>query len=158
AAQEWDLALEVVAQHWFDLYVRGDAAAVRRLTAKIPPERIEADAEVSAGLACAALDVADTSAAELHLLHAEQAAAGLPEPRRRPYLQTMALASLGVSRLEGDFQAALNHADRLLAEAAHASGADDAIRQALVHALLGETAFWSHMLERANEELNKAVT
>src|SRR6478735_6530278 len=74
AAEEWDLALEVVAEHWFELYLRGDAAAVRSLTARIPPERVERDAEVSAALACAALDVADTDMAEVHLAHAEQAA------------------------------------------------------------------------------------
>src|SRR4051794_18822454 len=38
AAQEWDLAVEVVAEHWFDLYVRGDAPAVRRLAAQLPVE------------------------------------------------------------------------------------------------------------------------
>ena len=103
-----------MAEHWFELYVRGDAAAVRSLTAQIPPERVERDAEVSAALACAALDVADTDVAELHLAHAEQAAGrAVPAPRR--YLQTMALANLGTSRLEGDFEAALNAADDLLA-------------------------------------------
>ena len=33
AAEEWDLALELVAGHWFELYVRGQGDAVRSLTA-----------------------------------------------------------------------------------------------------------------------------
>ncbi len=51
----------------------------------------------------------------------------LPEPRRRRYLETMALASLATARLEGDFDAALEAADALLAEAAaHAGGSTTA--------------------------------
>ncbi|MDA0183443.1 LuxR C-terminal-related transcriptional regulator [Solirubrobacter phytolaccae] len=154
-AGDHDLAVEVVAGHWFDLYVHGDAAAVRRLLAKLPPERLERDAELSAALACAALDVGDTDSAELHIAHAEHA--DLPEPRRRRYLEAMALAGLGTARLEGDFDAALRAADDLLAEAATHTGDDDGAREALVHAMLGETALWAHDLPRAGEELRRAV-
>lgn len=155
-AEDHDLAVEIVAEHWFDLYVRGDAAAVRTLLGKLPPERLERDAELSAALACAALDVGDTTMAELHLAHAERAE--LPESRRRRYLETMALAQLGKARLEGDFDSALGAADALLAEAAlHVGAPDDGAREALVHAMLGETALWTHDLPRAEEELRNAV-
>jgi LuxR family maltose regulon positive regulatory protein len=158
AAGHWDLAVEIVAGQWFELYVRGDAAAVRSLLAPIPRDRLETDAELAAALACAALDVGDTEQAEVHLVHAERAAAGLPEPRRRRYLETMALANLATARLEGDFEGALAAADRLLAEAATHGGVPDAARQALVHAMLGESALWGHELDRAGEELTQAVT
>ncbi len=159
AAQEWDLAVEVVAEHWFDLYVRGDAPAVRRLAAQLPAEHTEGDAELAAALACAALDVGDVDLAELHVAHAEVAAAGLPEARRPRYLETMALANLATARLEGDFEGALEAADALLAEAAtHPRAAGDDAREALVHAMLGESALWGHRLDRAGEELRKAVT
>ena len=155
-AEDHDLAVDIVAGHWFDLYVRGDAAAVRRLLAKLPAERLERDAELSAALACAALDVGDTVAAELHLAHADQAE--LPEARRAQYLETMALAELGTARLEGDFEAALRAADVLLAEAAaHIGDNGDGTRQTLVHAMLGETALFAHDLPRAGDELRKAV-
>lgn len=155
-AGDHDLAVEVVAEHWFDLYVRGDAAAVRRLLNKLPPERLERDAELAAALACAALEVGESDAAEVHLAHAE--CAQLPEPRRRRCLHTLALAALGNARLEGDFQAALEAADALLAEAARHSGdPEDGAREALVRAMLGETALWGHNLPRAGEELQKAV-
>src|SRR5262249_37094291 len=59
---------------------------------------------------------------------------------------------------EGDFDAALDAADALLAEAAAQPRAeDDATRQALVHAMLGEAAFWGHRLDRAEQELGRAV-
>ena len=158
AARHWDLAVEVVAGHWFDLYVRGDASAVRSLLAPLPRDRVETDAELAAALACAALDVGDTDAAEVHLALAERAAAGLPEPRRRRYLETMALANLATARLEGDFEGALDAADELLVEAAAHAGGSDGARQALVHAMLGETALWGHRRDRAGEELTRAVT
>jgi LuxR family maltose regulon positive regulatory protein len=158
AAEDWDLAVEVVAEHWFDLYVRGDAPAVRAFANALPPDRLRTDAELAAALACAALDIGDTDAAELHLAHAEAAAGSLPEPRRRRYLETLALANLATSRLEGDFEAALAAADELLAEAAAQIGRSDTGRQALVHALLGQAALWGHRLDRAGEELAKAVT
>jgi LuxR family maltose regulon positive regulatory protein len=70
----------------------------------------------------------------------------------------MALARLATARLEGDFKGAIEAADELLAEAAaHGGGVDDA-RQALVHAMLGQAALWAHRLDRAGEELRKAVT
>ena len=151
-AREWDLAVEVVADHWFDLYVRGDAAAVRALLSQLPPDRLEQDAELAAALACAALDVGDTEAAERHLEHAEQVP--VPEPRRRRYLETRALAGLAKARLEGDFEAALRGRGRAAGRGRPARRRpDDGSRQALVHAMLGETAMWAHKLERAGEEL-----
>ncbi|HEY8493135.1 MAG TPA: LuxR family transcriptional regulator, partial [Myxococcota bacterium] len=158
AAEDWDLAVAIVAERWFELYVRGDAAAVRALAEVLPAERVRADAELAAALACAALDIGDTDAAELHLAQAGAVAGRLPESRRRRYLETRALASLATSRLEGDFDAALAAADALLAEAAAHTGGLDASRQALAHALLGQAALWGHRLDRAGEELSKAVT
>ena len=158
AAQDWDFAVGIVAEHWFELYVRGNAAAVRALAALLPADRLRTNAELAAALACAALDIGDTDAAEMHLAHAEAAGHAVPEPRQRRFLETLALASLATSRLEGDFDGAIAAADGLLAEAAaHEGGADEA-REALVHALLGQAALWGHRLDRAGEELTKAVT
>jgi LuxR family transcriptional regulator, maltose regulon positive regulatory protein len=158
AAEEWDLALDVVSERWFELYVRGDAAAIRSLVAELPAERVQADAEVSAALACAALDVGDTADAERHCAHAEAAADGLEPERRARYLETMALARLAAARLQGDFQGGLTAADELLAEAAVHAGPPDAAREALVRAMLGATALWGHLLERAGQELGRAGT
>ena len=79
----------------------------------------------------------------------------LPAERRRRYLETMALARLYRARLEGDFEAALDAADELLAEAAVHGGWSDDARQALVHAQLGRTALWAHRLDRARAELEQ---
>jgi LuxR family transcriptional regulator, maltose regulon positive regulatory protein len=157
AAADWDLALEVVAGHWFELYVRGDADAIRGLVDVLPAERLEGDAEVSAALACAALDAGDVAGAERHSGHARAAAPGLPEPRVRRYLETMALAGLAAAGRQGDFEGALQAADELLAEAAAHPGRADTAREAVVHRMLGETALWAHRFTRAREELERAV-
>jgi LuxR family maltose regulon positive regulatory protein len=157
-AADWDLAVEVVARHWIELFVHGQAGAIRALVGQLPPERLAEDAELAAALACTALDVGDADAADGHLAHAESAAGRVPAVRRRAYLETLALARLCRARLEGDFETALEAADTLLAEAAgHDELADDA-RRALVHALLGEAALWAHRLDRAEEELTTAVS
>ena len=57
AAGEWDLAVEIIAEHWFELYVRGDAGAIRGLVVSLPADRLTSDAELAAVLACTALDV-----------------------------------------------------------------------------------------------------
>ena len=125
------------------------AARSAALVDALPAERLRADAELAAALACAAFEVGDAEAGRAHLEHAREAEAALPAARRRRYLETMALARLYRARLEGDFEAALEAADELLAEAAEHGGWSDDARQALVRAQLGRTALWAHRLDRA---------
>jgi LuxR family maltose regulon positive regulatory protein len=156
-AADWELAAELAARHWFDLFVRGQGAALRDLVDALPAEHLERDAELAAALACSALEVGDSDGAAQHLEHAERAATRLPAARRRAYLETRALARLFSAHRQGDFATALTAADTLLAEAAdHGVWSHDA-RRALVHATLGETALWSYDLPRARAELTEAV-
>ncbi len=156
-AADWDLAVEVVTQHWLELFVRGQGGAIRALVDTLPPERLQEDAELAAALACSALDAREPDTAEVHLAHAELRAESLPASRRRRYLETMALARLYLARLEGDFEAALAAADTLLVEASGHEGPRDDARLTLVHATLGEVALWAHRIDRADEELRQAV-
>lgn len=157
AAANWDLAVELVTEHWLELFVHGQGGAIRSLVDTLPPERLREDAELAAALACTALEVGDADAAEMHLAHAELGAERVPAARRRRYLETLALARLYQARLEGDFEAALTAADTLLAEAAGHDALPDDARRALVHAALGETALWAHRIDRAAQELAEAV-
>jgi LuxR family maltose regulon positive regulatory protein len=156
-AEDWDLAVEVVTQHWLELFVRGQGGAIRALVDQLPPERLREDAELAAALACSALDAREPDTAEIHLAHAELRAEQLPAARRRRYLETMALARLYLARLEGDFEAALAAADTLLVEASGHDGLHNDARLTLVHATLGEVALWAHRIPRAGEELRQAV-
>ena len=156
-ARDWSLAAEVAASHWFDLFVRGESAALRMLVDVLPAEQLEGDAELAAALACTALEAGDAEAARLQLEQAATAEPGLPEGRRRAFLETMALARLYLARRDCDFEAALAAADTLLLEAAEGGGWSHDARRALVHATLGETALWAHRLDRARTELEVAT-
>ncbi|HEY6887142.1 MAG TPA: AAA family ATPase, partial [Solirubrobacter sp.] len=158
AGGEWNLAIELVAEHWFDLFVCGQGDAIRDLVGALPPALLRSDAELAAALACAAFEVGHTEAGELHLEHAREAEPSLPSARRRRYLETLALARLYRARLAGDFDSALEAADELLAEAAVHGGWSDDARQALVRAQLGRSALWAHKLERGRLELEQAVS
>jgi LuxR family maltose regulon positive regulatory protein len=156
-AQDWDLGTALAAQHWFELFVRGQSDALRGLVDAIPVDRLDRDAELAAAMACTALDAGDTASARRHLDRAASAETGLPEDRRRAYLETMALARLYLARQEGDFDGALSAADTLLEEAAgHGAWSHDA-RRALVHGKLGETALWAFRFDRARAELHEAI-
>jgi len=155
--EQWDLAVELVAEHWFDLLVHGHGTAIRTLVDVLPADRQQHDAEVAAALACAAFEVGDAHAGARHLAHATAAEEALPAERRRRYLETLALARLYRARVTGDFEAALDAADELLARAAQHGDWSDGARQALAHALLGRAALWAHQFERARSELAEAV-
>jgi LuxR family maltose regulon positive regulatory protein len=158
AAEDWELAVELVAEHWFALFVRGQGDTIRTLVDALPAEWLSSDAELAAALACAAFEAGDAETAEQHLAHAREAADRLPVERRRRYLETLALARLQLASLEGDFDAALSAADELLAEAAVHGGWSDDARQALVHTNLGRTALWAHRLDRARQELEQGAS
>jgi LuxR family maltose regulon positive regulatory protein len=158
AAEDWDLAVELIIEHWFALFVRGQGDTIRTLVDALPDDRLSGDAELAVALACAAFEAGDAEAAEFHLGHAREAADRLPAERRRRYLETLALARLQRASLEGDFDVALLAADELLAEAAVHGGWSDDARQALVHTNLGRTALWGHRLERAREELEQGAS
>ncbi|HWK30258.1 MAG TPA: LuxR C-terminal-related transcriptional regulator [Solirubrobacter sp.] len=158
AAAEWDLAVEMVAAYWFDCFVRGDGGAIRRLVDALPADRLLADAELAAALACAEFEAGHGDAGEVHLEQALAVQAQVPAARRRSFLETLALARLYRARLAGDFGAALAVADELLEEAAGSGGAVDAAREALVHTTLGRTALWAHHLARARTELEAGVS
>ncbi len=157
AAEQWDLAVELVAEHWFDLFVRGQGNAIRTLVEVLPDDRQRADAELAAALACAAFEVGDAEAGATHLEHAASAEPDLPAERCRRYLETLALARLYRARVEGDFEAALAAADDLLAQAAQHGGWSDDARQALARTALGRTALFAHRLDRARIELEQGV-
>jgi LuxR family maltose regulon positive regulatory protein len=155
--EEWALAAQLAARNWFDLFVRGQGAALRALVDALPPEHLEGDAELAAALACTALDVGDSVGARAQLHNAQRASARLPAARRRAYLETMAIARLYAARRDGDFEAALEAADTLLREAdTHGRWSYDA-RRALVHATVGEIAFWANRLDRARLELTEGI-
>jgi LuxR family maltose regulon positive regulatory protein len=156
-AGDWDLAVELVAEYWFDLFVHGQGDAIRGLVDALPADRLCSDAELAAALACTAFEVGRAEEGQEHLEQARRMESSLPAARRRRHLETLALARLYRSRLDGDFESALEAADELLAEAAAHGGWSDEARHALARSQLGRSALWAHNLPRARVELQEGV-
>ncbi|HXW47280.1 MAG TPA: LuxR C-terminal-related transcriptional regulator [Streptosporangiaceae bacterium] len=117
AAQDWDRAARLLADHWVTLKLGGRTAIVHALLAGFPAAAFSADAELAAVAAADELDQGSLQAAERYLELAERGQASVPLGRRG-----QAQVLLGVVRLllygrSGDQWARAEQAQRLLAAA-----------------------------------------
>jgi LuxR family maltose regulon positive regulatory protein len=117
AAQDWDRAARLLADHWAALKLGGRTATVHALLAGFPAAASFADAELAAVAAADELAQGSLLAAERYLDVAERGQASVPLSRRR-----QAQVLLGVVRLlsygrSGDQWARAGQAQRLLAAA-----------------------------------------
>jgi len=83
AAQDWDLAARLLAEHWPGLHLDGQAATVHGLLARFPAEARAADAELAAVAAGDELTGGSLEAAERYLALAERASGRRAGPGRR---------------------------------------------------------------------------
>src|SRR5580700_6977733 len=117
AAQDWDRAARLLADHWAALKLGGRTATVHALLAGFPAAASFADAELAAVAAADELAQGSLLAAERYLDVAERGQASVPLSRRG-----QAQVLLGVVRLllygrSGDQWARAEQAQRLLAAA-----------------------------------------
>ena len=103
--REWDLAVEIVGEHWFDLYVRGDAAAVRTLLSQLP-RNDSSGRRARRGARMRGARRRRHRSRRRHLEHAE-AGAGAASRDAAGTWRPGRSAGLAKARLEGDFEAAL---------------------------------------------------
>ncbi len=173
AAQDWDGAARLLADHWPALHLSGQAATVHALLAGFPAGASSADAELAAVTAADELAQGSLEAAERYLEVAERGAASVP-PGRRGQAQVL----LGVVRLlsygrSGDQWARAEHAQRLLAaaEAPKAAqpmagvsgrgtgrwawGGEELRTLALLE--IGNAETWTGRLDQAEPHLDQAV-
>jgi LuxR family transcriptional regulator, maltose regulon positive regulatory protein len=144
AAQDWELAARLLADHWPGLYLDGQAATVHALLAGFPAEARAADAELAALTAADELARGSLAAAERYLGLAESAS--VPGDRRGQALVLLAVIRLLVARQRGNPSAVAEEARRLQA----VTETPDAVRpglgqelRALALVSLGITEFWA---------------
>ena len=173
AAQDWDRAARLLADHWPALHLSGQAATVHALLAGFPAGASSADAELAAVTAADELAQGSLEAAERYLEVAERGAASVP-----PGWRGQAQVLLGVVRLlsygrSGDQWARAEHAQRLLAaaEAPKAAqpmagvsgrgtgrwawGGEELRTLALLE--IGNAETWTGRLDQAEPHLDQAV-
>ncbi len=131
AGHDTELAAELVAAHWVELFSGGERRRLRAALDELPPGRVSADPELSAAAACARFDAGEPASAREHLAAARGAAPA-----------SYALARSCAARHDGDLAAALD---------AGSAGA-------FAHLAIGVAALWSYDFARAEEQLRRART
>jgi LuxR family transcriptional regulator, maltose regulon positive regulatory protein len=160
AAQDWELAAELLADHWPTLHLDGQASTVHALLAGFPAKTRAADAELAAVAAADELTQGSLEAAERYLTLAEHGLASVPAVRRGQALALLSVVRLLVAWHEGDLRAVEQQAQRLqaLPEALEAAQPSLGELRALALVGLGDTEIWTGRLDQAELHLGQAVT
>ena len=164
AAQDWDLAARLLADHWLGLALNGQAATAHELLTAFPARVVAADAELTALMAFDELARGSLEQAEHYLAQAARRSEGseVPVPAdRRGRLQVLhAIVRLSLARRRGDLPAAAEQADRLLAPAEAADTARLGLEedlQALAVITLGIAEARAGRMEDADRHLEQGT-
>ena len=156
AAQDWDLAARLLADHWVNLVLDGQSAAARELLAAFPAGAVAADAELTALVAFDELNRGSLEEAERYLARA----ARVPAERTARLQVLLAIVRLALARQRGDLPAVVEEVRRLFApaEAADAEqfGLGEDLR-ALALISLGIAEVWADRMEDADRHLEQGV-
>jgi LuxR family transcriptional regulator, maltose regulon positive regulatory protein len=160
AAQDWDLARRLLADHWPGLYLDGRAAVIHDLLGGFPAEQLVADAELAAVAAADELARGSLEAAERYLGLAERASASVPDGQRGQAQLLAGIIRLLLARQRGDPPAVAEQAQRLQALA----DVPQAVRPVLGEELralalinLGSTEFWAARFQEAARHLDQGI-
>ncbi|HEX9043035.1 MAG TPA: LuxR C-terminal-related transcriptional regulator [Trebonia sp.] len=146
AAQDWELAAGLLADHWYSLLLDGQAATAQELLAEFPAAARRADAELATLMAADELAHGGLEAAERYLDLAERGMASVPHDRRAHAQLLLGITRLVLARQCWNLQTVAAEVRRLQ----RTEEAWDAAQPPLgneLHALalisLGSTEFWA---------------
>jgi LuxR family transcriptional regulator, maltose regulon positive regulatory protein len=154
-AGDWELAAEVVGEHWLVFVVRGGGTVLYELVKRIPGDALRTHAELALATAGLLLEQGDHEGADELLVRAHDLAEDLPEPRRRRFAVTSTATTLYRARLRGDVQEAVSAARVVLD--AHWDREVAVEVRALTLANLGIAEFWDGDPGSAEEHLHQAA-
>jgi LuxR family transcriptional regulator, maltose regulon positive regulatory protein len=159
-AQDWSMAVRLLADHWPGLQLGGQAATVHAILAGFPAGAAAADAELAGLVAADELARGSLEVAERFLGLAARGSASVPAGRRGQVQVLLGVVRLLLARQRGNLPAVAEEAQRLqtMAETPDAaqSGIGEELRaQALIS--LGITEFWAARLGWAERHLEEGV-
>jgi LuxR family maltose regulon positive regulatory protein len=155
----WDLGTQLVIDHWVDLLINGEMAALRPVLEAMPRERVEACPELSLAFGAAMLAFGHQELAEQHLRAAERAMADVPVERRAQFAAASAAMDLYEGRFGEDPGAALAVAREWLGRGSVLEGQDLTPNlRGLLLTQLGIVETWTGDLEAAVGHLERAHT
>ncbi|HTW03955.1 MAG TPA: LuxR C-terminal-related transcriptional regulator [Streptosporangiaceae bacterium] len=117
AAQDWDLASRLLADHWPALYLDGQSATVHELLAGFPANMVTADAELAVVAAADELARGSLEAAERCLTTAERHSGSMPAGRREYGRLLLGAVRLLLDRQRGNLSAVTEQAREVQAMA-----------------------------------------
>jgi LuxR family transcriptional regulator, maltose regulon positive regulatory protein len=145
AAQDWERAGRLLADHWLDVIFTGQAATAHQLITWFPAGVVYASAELTAVAAATELMRGSLAEGARYLELAAAGAASVPAGRRERFRVTVAVLRLYLARQLGDAQAVAEQAGELRSadalDAAQLGLGEDLRAIALVS--LGVAELWS---------------
>jgi LuxR family maltose regulon positive regulatory protein len=160
AAQEWDLAVAMLADEWPGLHLDGQAAIVHGLLAGFPAESRAADAERVVLSALDELTSGSLETAEWYMGLAEQAWSSVVSERQEQAQLLLGIARLLQARRRGNLAMVAGEARRLQAiadtrEATQRALGEDLRAWTLI--CLGSAEWWANQLVEAERHLDAGV-
>jgi LuxR family transcriptional regulator, maltose regulon positive regulatory protein len=160
AGEDWSITARLLSDHWFGLYLDGQAATAHELLARVPAGAVAADAELAAVVAADELNLGTLEEAERYLALATQGSASVLAERRERFQIMMAHLRLSLARQRGNLPAVFEEAERLIAPAESARAArvgfgDDLRALALI--TLGAAEIWADEAELAGRDLERGI-
>ena len=153
----WDLGAQLVIDHWVDLLINGEMAALRPVLEAMPRERVDACPELSLAFGAAMLAFGKQELAEPHLRGAEGAMEQVPPERQAQFAAASAAVGLYEGRFGADPAGALTVAREWLGRCPVLEGHDVAPNlRGLLLTQLGIVEMWTGELDAAVEHLERA--
>ncbi len=160
AANEWDLAARVLADHWFGLVLSGHAPTAHELVAGFPADAAVGNPELTALRAAVALSQGSFEQAERELAAARADVASVPEGRRGGFQVMLGIQRLELARQRADLPAVGQEAERLLAPIEGVDLGDLRMgeeRHALALINLGIAEIWTARLKDGEGHLDEGI-
>ncbi|MGH2862498.1 MAG: LuxR C-terminal-related transcriptional regulator, partial [Solirubrobacteraceae bacterium] len=160
AANDWDLAVRVLSDHWFGLVLSGQASTAHELVGRFPADTLIDNPELGALRSAVALSRGSFEQAARQLAAAQGGVASVTEGRRGRFQLMLAIQRLEIARQRADLPAVAQEAEQLLApiDSADLEGlAVSEERHALALISLGIAKVWTARLHEAEEHLDDGI-
>ena len=160
AAEDWSVAVRLLSDRWFDLWLGGQAATVHELLERFPAG-LRTEPELAALIAANQLTRGSVEEAEVNLTRASEGSRSVPAERRDRLEVWLTIGRLGIARRRGDVETAVDEANRALALLDAPDTPEPAIRdeqRALALIELGTAEVAAGRSEDAKGHLERALT
>jgi LuxR family transcriptional regulator, maltose regulon positive regulatory protein len=160
AAEDWEMASQLLSDHWLDLYLGGRVATLAELLSRFPRRIVAASPELTTVQVAGDLVRGSVQDAGRHLAQASGALAAVPADRRGRVQVMLAVLRLFLARRLVDFPVVAEEAQRLLAlmqssDAAQLGLGEDLRAAAFIS--LGIAEMWALKFEDAEPHLQQGM-